>query len=130
MIVALPVVKTSDRILLYPHFGRTPYIAYVDVRDREYKVISIEENPYARVEGGGKGKAILNQLLSKRVEAVIVLSIGYGMFQHLKTTGITVYRLRIENRIPSLEEALELFINGQVEKVSEHDVERGHHGHH
>ncbi len=112
MIIAIPVVKTTDRVLIYPHFGRTPYFAFVEVVNNKYRVLKIEENPYKDHEHG-RGKGIVGYLLSHNVEAVIVSGIGYNAFNNLRSVGIKIYYIESEKPL-TLDEVLKQFIEDKL----------------
>ena len=117
MIIAIPVVKAGDRYYLSPHFGRAPYFAIIEVENSRYRFREVVENPHIDHERG-KGAAVANLLISRDVNAVIALSIGYRLFVRLKEHGVKIYLIPENIRgLVSLEAAVEMLINGKLEEA-------------
>ena len=80
-IVAVPVTKTSRGYFLYAHWSKAPAFAFYEVYNGKYRLIEVVDNPLKDVEGRGKGKFLLDLILSRKAQAVIVYSIGGGAFE-------------------------------------------------
>lgn len=121
MIIGVPVVRgRGDKIYLSTHFGRAPLFAFIEVSGRDYRIVSIEENPAARErERGVRGQRVVEFLSRHGVEAVITREVGPGAFYRLRESGIKVYTPVIENRgLVELEEVLRAFIEGRVSELT------------
>jgi len=112
----VPVVSDREPYVISPHFGRSPYFALVDIKNDEHEV-EVFENPALRGGGGrlahgggGHGRLIVSFISSLNVKAVIVRSIGYRAFYHLRDLGIKVY----ETSERYLSEAIEKFKRGEL----------------
>ena len=115
MRVVVPVTSSREPYVISPHFGRSPYFALVDIKNDEHEV-EVFENPAFRggeeglAHGGGHGRLIVSFISSLNVKAVIVRSIGYRAFYHLRDLGIKVY----ETSERYLSEAIEKFKRGEL----------------
>ncbi|MEM2021523.1 MAG: NifB/NifX family molybdenum-iron cluster-binding protein [Zestosphaera sp.] len=114
--IAVPLLKSGGVSYVYPHFGRAPYFALADVSGDGYRVISVEENPHLSHEHG-KSEGLINYLLSRRVEAVIVSGVGRRAFENLRGSGIKVYYTLDPGRLTTLEEVLEAFVQGKLKEA-------------
>ena len=79
MRVAVPVVKSGEKLLLVSHFGRAPSFAVAEVKEGKYEVVEVFENPHIAHEHG-RGAAVIGELAKRGVDAVLTLGIGYGAF--------------------------------------------------
>jgi len=121
VVIAVPVVKVGSEYYLSPHFGRAPLFALIEVSSNSYKIRNVVENPYA-VHERGKGRGIVEFLVSQGVNAIIVLGIGYGAFYRLKERGIKVYYVPVREQgkgVVSLSKAIEMCVNKQLEEAVE-----------
>jgi len=85
MRIAVPVVKSGDKILLVPHFGRAPSFAIVDLEGNSYKIVEVFQNPYL-AHSHGRGVGIVNELVRKGVNTLVSLGAGYGAYYRLRGT--------------------------------------------
>jgi len=121
MRIAIPCIESSGRLYISPHFGRAQCFAIYDVDKNDSRMIELDKNPITISEhGSGRGRVIVERLLNKGINAVIVYSIGSGAFYKLRDAGIRVFLL---DRIISIEEALKLFRDG-ILREAEGPVER------
>ena len=59
--MAVPVVKSGEKHLLVPHFGRAPSFAVAEVEESGYRVVEVFENPHTLHEHG-RGAAVVGEL--------------------------------------------------------------------
>ncbi|MGC9095851.1 MAG: NifB/NifX family molybdenum-iron cluster-binding protein [Infirmifilum sp.] len=128
MKIAIPVVKSGEKYFLVPHFGRAPAFAIVDVGDSQFKVLEVYQNIHAAHEHG-KVSGLFHELLSREVQAILTMGIGYGAFYRLKDLGLKIFYVRPSpgKATISLEEAVENFISGKVEEAGEPKEADDHH---
>lgn len=62
-VAAIPITNTTQKQYVFPHFGKAPAFAIVEIDDSSYRVISIVENKYASHEQG-HGHTIINELVN------------------------------------------------------------------
>jgi len=119
LIVGVPVVSVHGDYYVSPHFGRAPFIAFVEVTGDKYRVLEVVENPYARHERR-RGAVLIEFMASRGVKSVIVLGVGYGAYYGLRERGIKVYYVPLSKagQVP-LTAAIEMFINKQLEEATE-----------
>ncbi|MEZ0394595.1 MAG: NifB/NifX family molybdenum-iron cluster-binding protein [Desulfurococcaceae archaeon] len=118
MIVAVPVLKTQRGYVVSPHFGKAPFVAFVEVDGGTYKIIEVAENPAGQGRAGhGGGRVLIAKILSRNPSAVIAMEMGEGAFSELSSRGVKVFYLPPEKKIIGLEEALELFLAGSLEEA-------------
>lgn len=119
MLIAIPTYRRSqDSMYVYPHFGRTPYFTFAEVSGEYYRISEVVENPHSRHEHGS-GQDVIEFLIRKGVDAVIVSGIGSRALQHLIDLNVRVYCLPKTMKPVSLEEALDMFVHGLLEEVRE-----------
>lgn len=121
LVVGVPVIRARDEYYLSPHFGRAPLFALVEVSGGEYRVLEVVENPHV-IHEHRRGRRVIEFLLSRGVNTVIVLGIGYGAFYKLREQGVKIYYVPVEeaNRgLVSLGVAIKMLINGQLEEAIE-----------
>ena len=78
------------RSRLSHHFGRAPYLAIVELRDGEARLVDIVANPAAGGPGGG-ACAIMDLLASFGAEGIIAKRVGVRAAQRLMEAGARVY---------------------------------------
>uniref|UniRef100_A0A7C4FFN2 Dinitrogenase iron-molybdenum cofactor biosynthesis domain-containing protein n=1 Tax=Thermofilum pendens TaxID=2269 RepID=A0A7C4FFN2_THEPE len=64
MRVAVPVVKSGEKLLLVSHFGRAPSFAVAEVKEGKYEVVEVFENPHIAHEHG-RGAAVIDALVKR-----------------------------------------------------------------
>jgi len=123
LIVGLPVIRARGEYYLSPHFGRAPFFAFVEVMGDKYRVLEVLENTHSRHEHG-RGRGVLDLMLSRGVKAVVALGIGYGAFYKLRESGVKVYYPPASEGPVSLNKAIEMLISKQlVEAVEPREIE-------
>jgi predicted Fe-Mo cluster-binding NifX family protein len=119
--LGIPIVKVGDELYISPHFERAPFFAIIEISGSNYRIVEVIQNPYTP-HGHGKGRNIVDILMTRNINAVIAMNIGYGAFHRLKERNIDVYLIPIDkekrNVIP-LSRAIEMFINKQLEEAKE-----------
>jgi predicted Fe-Mo cluster-binding NifX family protein len=119
--LGIPIVKVGDELYISPHFGRAPFFAIVEISGNNYRIVEVIQNPYT-LHGHGKGRNIVDILMTQNINAVIAMNIGYGAFHRLKERNIDVYLIPVDkekrNVVP-LSRAIEMFINKQLEEAKE-----------
>ncbi len=120
MRVAVPVVKSGEKYLLVPHFGRAPSLAIAEVEGGSYAVVEVFENPHVAHEHG-RGAALIGELARRGVSAVLTLGIGHGAFYRLRELGVRVYYVAPPpgRKTVTLEEALDMLLSGRAEEAAE-----------
>ncbi len=121
LVVGAPVVSIHNEYYLSPHFGRAPLFAFIQISSNSYKILEVVENPNIG-HGRGGGRAIVELLASRGINAVILLEVGYGTFYMLKEHGIKLYYVpvhRVGNELIPLSKAIEMFMNRQLEEAVE-----------
>jgi len=121
--IAVPCVKSGEKLYVSMHFGRAPFLAIYDV-DGEAKLVKLERIPYGgehehehgHGHGHGGGHAIMDLIANYGVEAIIAYNLGYGAFYRLRDAGVKIYL--VDRTIP-VEEALKLLIEGKLREASE-----------
>ncbi|MGC8606691.1 MAG: NifB/NifX family molybdenum-iron cluster-binding protein [Vulcanisaeta sp.] len=117
MIIVIPVVESNGKYYLSPHFGKAPKYAFIEVKGKEFNVVDVVNNPVPpSIEGGGRGRAIADLIISKGAEAVIALEVGPGAFRFLKEANIRIYYYPPRRGLIPIEDALDAFINGKLEE--------------
>ena len=101
VVIAVPVVKVGSEYYLSPHFGRAPLFALIEVSSNSYKIRNVVENPYA-VHERGKGRGIVEFLVSQGVNAIIVLGIGYGLSTDLRSAELRYTMFQCKSRVKEL----------------------------
>jgi predicted Fe-Mo cluster-binding NifX family protein len=119
MRIAVPVVKSGDKILLVPHFGRAPSFAIVDLEGNSYKIVEIFQNPFL-THSHGRGVGIVNELAKKGVNTLVSLGAGYGAYYRLRELGIKIYYVTPPQgkKTMTLQEAIEIFLAGKAEEAT------------
>ena len=74
------------------------------------------ENPVRDVEGGGKGKLLLDMVLSRKVDAVVVYSIGRGAYEWLRSYGVKIY---VADKMDLVENLVEKLVKGELKEAVE-----------
>ena len=129
-VIAVPVTDPGQNPYVFPHFGRAPFFAIVEIDGNSFRVLKIFKNEYATYgHGQGHGRLIVEELAIQGIEAVVVAGIGSGAFHRLKGLGIKIYVLpRREKGLYSLEEAIKMFIENRLGEALE-PVEHEEHKH-
>jgi predicted Fe-Mo cluster-binding NifX family protein len=123
LIAGIPVVRARGEYYLSPHFGRAPFFAFVEVMGDKYRVLEVLENTHSRHEHG-RGRGVVDLMLSRGVKAVVALGIGYGAFYKLKEIGVNVYYFPASEGPISLNKAIEMLISKQlVEALEPREIE-------
>jgi predicted Fe-Mo cluster-binding NifX family protein len=119
MRIAVPVVKSVDKILLVPHFGRAPSFAIIDLDGNSYRIVEIFQNPFL-THSHGRGVGIVNELVKKGVNTLISLGAGYGAYYRLRELGIKIYYVTPPQgkKTITLQEAIEMFLAGKAEEAT------------
>ena len=119
MRIAVPVVKSGDKILLVPHFGRAPSFAIIDLDGNSYRIVEIFQNPFL-THSHGRGVGIVNELVKKGVNTLLSLGAGYGAYYRLKELGIKIYYVTPPEgkKTMTLQEAIEMFLTGKAEEAT------------
>jgi len=119
MRIAVPVVKSGDKILLVPHFGRAPSFAIIDLDGNSYRIVEIFQNPFL-AHSHGRGVGIVNELVKKGVNTLISLGAGYGAYYRLRELGIKIYYVTPPEgkKTMTLQEAIEIFLTGKAEEAT------------
>ncbi|WP_288005031.1 NifB/NifX family molybdenum-iron cluster-binding protein [Thermofilum sp.] len=119
MRIAVPVVKSGDKILLVPHFGRAPSFAIIDLDGNSYRIVEIFQNPFL-THSHGKGVGVVNELVKKGVNTLVSLGAGYGAYYRLRELGIKIYYVTPPEgkKTMTLQEAIEMFITGKAEEAT------------
>jgi len=94
-------------------FGRCPYFIIAEIEDKKIVKIECIENASAN-QIGGAGIYAARTIAEKGAEVVISGNMGPRAFSVLKQFNIEVYR---SNKGKSVEETLQEFINGKLEKI-------------
>ncbi len=113
--ICIPVVRVNkDKFIVSEHFGRAPFVAIitVDKDNRTFRILSIEENPFATKpkHSGVKLSRIVGE---KGVDAVIVKNIGEAAYLSLKAYMINIFRTDKSN----LDDVINDFLSGNVEQL-------------
>jgi len=123
LIVGVPVIRACGEYYLSPHFGRAPFFAFIEVMGDKYRVFEVLENTYSRHEYG-RGRGVIDLMLSRGVKAVVALGIGYGAFYKLRESGVKVYYPPVSEGPVSLNKAIEMLISKQlVEALEPREIE-------
>jgi predicted Fe-Mo cluster-binding NifX family protein len=119
MRIAVPVVKSGDKILLVPHFGRATSFAIIDLDGNSYRIIEIFQNPFL-THSHGRGVGIVNELVKKGVNILVSLGAGYGAYNRLRELGIKIYYVTPPEgkKTMTLQEAIEMFLSGKAEEAT------------
>ncbi|MDK6028123.1 NifB/NifX family molybdenum-iron cluster-binding protein [Ignisphaera sp. 4213-co] len=126
-IIAIPIVSSGINKYVFPHFGKAPSFAIVEVMDKSFRILYVIQNQY-RDHMHGKGHEVIKMLVENGVDTVIVSDIGYGAFQQLKEYNIRIYKLPEKSQgLYSLEEALKMFIDGSLKELEEPSQHNHHH---
>ena len=110
--VIIPVnSEDAEEAFISEHFGRAPLLAYVvvDVRERNFRIISIQKNPFSERKAHA-GIKLAKMLGDQDVDIVIVKNIGEASFMALKGLGIKIYKARKEK----LTDAIIEFMSGDL----------------
>jgi len=119
MRIAVPVVKSGDKILLVPHFGRAPSFAIIDLDGNSYRIVEIFQNTFL-TSSHGRGVGIVNELVKKGVNTLVSLGAGYGAYYRLRELGIKIYYVTPPQgkKTMTLQEAMEMFLTGKAEEAT------------
>ena len=119
MRIAVPVVKSGDKILLVPHFGRAPSFAIIDLDGNSYRIVEIFQNPFL-AQSHGRGVGVVNELVKKGVNTLVSLGAGYGAYYRLRELGIKIYYVTPPQgkKTLTLQEAIEMFLAGKAEEAT------------
>ncbi|AGT35980.1 MAG: NifB/NifX family molybdenum-iron cluster-binding protein [Thermofilum sp.] len=119
MRIAVPVVKSGDKILLVPHFGRAPSFAIIDLDGNSYRIVEIFQNPFL-THSHGRGVGVVNELVKKGVNTLLSLGAGYGAYYRLRELGIKIYYVTPPQgkKTMTLQEAMEMFLAGKAEEAT------------
>ncbi len=124
--IIIPVVRSGDKLLVSPHFGRTPEFALVEITGDSYRIIEVTRNPFMEHEHG-RGQAVIQFVYSRGADAIIVGGIGPRAVAALKSIGVRVYAVPREGI--ELDEAIKLFMKGMLTEVSGEEYPRHHEKH-
>ena len=98
---------------LSPIFGRCPFFIIADIENNEIKNSKRIENN-AVMQAGGAGPMAAQTVANEKVDAVISSSVGPRAFDVLNQLNIEVYKAQGK----TVKEALDLFIQGKLSKIS------------
>ena len=98
---------------LSPMFGRCPFFIIADIENNEIKNSKRIENN-AVMQAGGAGPMAAQTVANEKVDAVISSSVGPRAFDVLNQLNIEVYKAQGK----TVKEALDLFIQGKLSKIS------------
>jgi len=111
MLIAAPVLQSSKGLFLNKHFGRSPYIALIEIGDSNYKMTQIIEDPYWSRRREERSR-IIDIILSHKIDAVLAIELGSGAFYKLTENDVKIYYIDTKQPIP-LDEALRKFMSGE-----------------
>jgi len=106
MKVAISAKDQNPEAQVDPRFGRCSYFAVVDVEQDQWDFIP---NP-GLSSGGGAGTHAAQELVNKKVQAVLTGSAGPNAEAVLKAAGIKIY----SGVSGTLQEALDLYRKGRL----------------
>ncbi|MFP3279010.1 MAG: NifB/NifX family molybdenum-iron cluster-binding protein [Candidatus Micrarchaeota archaeon] len=115
MRVIIPVLPQKEGLIISQHFGRAPEFAIFEMPDIEKpkEVFKNTASPTMK-EHSGRGRLVLEILLSKNFDAIITKEIGPGAFYELKSRGIKIYHSN--DRTPK--DALEKLLKGELTELT------------
>lgn len=112
MRIAVPVISKSLKSTISPVFGRSNFFLIAEVENAEIKKCEVIENSGA-FSIRGAGIATSQLLLSKKVDAVITISIGPSSLILLESSGVKVY----QGFQGSAEENIKAFLEGKLSEI-------------
>lgn len=119
--IVVPVdVNDSDTAQIFPHFGRAPFFANVEISDEG----KVEKITYIENKGhhfGGKGRPGLI-IAESGVNALIVRNMGPRGINVMKSHGIKVLTCKSQ----TLKEAINEFLKNQTTSLEEPCEEAEH----
>jgi predicted Fe-Mo cluster-binding NifX family protein len=92
-------------------FGRCSYFVFVDIEDKEIKNVEAIENQ-SQNQMGGAGVTSSEFVANKGIKAIITGNVGPRAFSVFNQFNIDIYQ-----ETGKIKDALEKFINGELEKV-------------
>ena len=96
--VAITVLNNAGiNSVVSPYFGRTPYIAFVDIILRHIDRVEIVPNPAASMaggQGGGAGFIVVQLILNSGARAVVTAAPAPNIAMKLQVMGIAIYRVQ------------------------------------
>ena len=94
------------------HFGHCPYFSIVEIEDGEVVGCEVVKNAdHDEVGCGG----VIDHALSLGIDAILTAGMGRPPFMRFSDAGVDVY---IEQETPRVEDVVQLFIKGNVAKMS------------
>lgn len=118
MLVAVPAVESGGKYYMSPHFGMAAKFVIAKAEAGRYEIVEVLQNPHPPgQEGGGRGRAVVEMLKARGVQAVVALSVGHGAYRHLQAAGIEVYYYPPRRGLIPIEEALQALLQGKLEKA-------------
>ncbi len=119
--IAIAATGNSKQDQVDSHFGRCPYFFFVDTENEEYHAV---ENQ-AQKAYGGAGISAAQLIVDSKAEAVITKNIGPKAVSVLSQTDVDIYLAEKEQNI---EQALNAFKKGKLEKIIKANVDMGRGG--
>jgi len=112
MKICFPSVGEELSSALDPRFGRCAYFLIVDPEKKE-KIEAVQNQGVQANRGADISAAQL--VVDRKVDAVIIGSIGPKAYYLLSEAGIKCYR----SDAPTVEEALEIYNKGELEELAQ-----------
>ncbi|HIE58845.1 MAG TPA: hypothetical protein EYH43_00760 [Persephonella sp.] len=111
MIVAIPIKKVNDRLVVSNAFGKAKKFAIL--KNKDVLIVETDSN---------NGKEVIDFLSKHNVNTVIVSHMGFGAFKYLKQKGLKAYI--VEKFLP-IEDALKMLEENKLEEFK-HDLSHKH----
>lgn len=118
MIIAMPVIESSNKGSIYSSFGRSPYFLIFDSNNNEYHYIKNE----AENAVGGAGTKAAQLLIDQKVDALITYQLGGNAAAILKLSSIKVYQAKDG----TIEDHIKGVINEELDNLAY--IHPSHHG--
>ena len=115
MRVIIPVLPQKEGLIISQHFGRAPEFAIFEMPEIEKpKEVFKNTVPPTMKEHSGRGRLVLEMLLSKNFDVIITKEIGPGAFYEFKNRGIKIYQSN--DRTPK--DALKKLLSGELTELT------------
>lgn len=115
MKIAVPVANIDDyKSNIYGHFGSSPYYAIIEFETEKLEFIDNSSKDHIH----GQCQPV-NELVEKKVEAVVCNGMGRRAIDNLNSIGIKVYFIP---EATTLEEIIDSFKKGNLKEFSQENA--------
>ncbi|MGC8567729.1 MAG: NifB/NifX family molybdenum-iron cluster-binding protein [Candidatus Micrarchaeia archaeon] len=93
IIVPVIYLEKPNKYVVYPHFGKAPEFAIIDIYEKSEPKKRFIENEYSNEEEhSGHGKYVIDKIIKEDPDIMVVTNIGEMAYNYLKDAGIKIMK--------------------------------------